>query len=495
MSTKLLPVSLYSQAQAHELDRLAIANWSPGTDLMERAGQAAFSLLREFWPDARRLAIVCGGGNNGGDGYVVARLALAAGMTVYLHQARRELTGLAKEKADLVLSQTGLQLFEPQAFPAVDVIVDALLGIGIKGEVRKVSADLIDIINRQGIPVLALDLPSGLNGDTGMPAGKAVRAALTITFIALKKGLLTGEGPALTGQLYYDDLQLPSVLFDAQPAVAKRVIKDDISQLVPRRSPTSHKGHFGHVLVVGGDDGYGGAIIMTAQAALRAGAGLVTVATRAAHLAPLLARQPEVMARAVDSADDLLPLLAKADAAVIGPGLGQSDWGRQLLLKLIVSKVPLLLDADALNLLAHLKNTAPRHDWVLTPHPAEAARLLDSTVPAVQEDRFRSAVQLQLRYGGTALLKGAGTLVCGSHGQLSLVNAGNAGMATGGMGDILSGVIGALLAQGLGGYDAARIGALVHALAGDEVANRQGQAGMVATDLLPVLPRLMNGLI
>lgn len=495
MSTKLLPAALFNQAQAYELDRLAIAQWAPGADLMERAGQAAFSLLREFWPEARRVAVVCGGGNNGGDGYVVARLALDAGLTVYLYQSRSSLTSTAQEQANKVLNRKELKHFEPNDFPPVDVVVDALLGIGIKGEVRKTAADAIEAINQQKAPVLALDLPSGLNGDTGIPASKAVKAALTITFIAVKQGLLTGEGPAYTGQLYYDDLQLPSSLFDSQEVQVARVLKGEIKQLLPKRLPTAHKGHFGHLLVVGGDVGYGGAIMMAAQAALRTGSGLVTVATREQHLMPLLARQPEVMARAVEQTDDLLPLLEKADAVVIGPGLGQTEWASQLLQKVLATALPLLLDADALNLLAKRPSIVPRNNWVLTPHPAEAARLLDSTTIDIQHDRFQSVRELQLHYGGTALLKGAGTLVAGSHPQTALINAGNAGMATGGMGDILSGMIGSLLAQGLRGYDAARLGALAHALAGDEVARQQGQAGMVATDLLAVLPRVINGIV
>jgi NAD(P)H-hydrate epimerase len=495
MSTSLLPIPLYTQDQARELDRRAIAQGTPASVLMERAGRAAFDLLRERWPAAKRLAVFCGGGNNGGDGYVLARLALEAEMETHLYSLvpADKLKGDARQMADKVLAMNNLHLVHDGDLPEVDLIVDALLGIGITGAVREETGRFVEWINHSGVPVFSLDLPSGLNGDTGMAAGPAVRATATLTFIAVKKGLLTGQGPAMSGQLFYDDLQVPEELFASIPASVQRLDKSALPGFMPPRSRDAHKGHFGHVLLVGGDHGFGGAIIMAAQAALRCGAGLVTVATRADHVAPLLSRQPEIMVRAVNDETDIMPLVDRASVLVIGPGLGQADWGRVLLKAVLASDKPQVLDADALNLLAQGTDWQRHPQRVLTPHPGEAARLVDSSVTSIQTDRFASVTTLQQHYGGVVLLKGAGTLVAGDDRPLSLIANGNPGMATGGMGDILSGIIGGLLAQGAGAFDAARFGALIHALAAEIVTDGQGERGLGATDLLLHIPHLVNG--
>lgn len=496
MSTSLLPTALHTQDQARALDRLAMVEGTPGATLMQRAGRAAFELLRECWPGARRLAIYCGAGNNGGDAYVVAKLALDAGLVVYLHQAcpTEKLQGDALLMAQAALKEPALHLIEAVGLPEVDVIVDGLLGIGISGPPRDAMAALIRHINASAAPVFALDLPSGLDGDTGHAAGEAVQADVTLTFIAVKKGLMTGQGRALAGRLYFDDLQLPERLLASEAPTARLVRQQDIKQALPPRRRDAHKVLFGHVLLVGGDHGYGGAIIMAAQAVLRAGAGLVSVVTRPVHVQPLLARQPEVMARGVDDPAEIDDLLACASVVVLGPGLGQSDWSRALFARLLESNCPQLLDADALNLLAATDQWQRREDRVITPHPGEAARLLGTTTAVIAENRFDVAARLQQRFGGVALLKGAGTLVAASDMPLAVVTSGNPGMATGGMGDVLSGIIGGLLAQGLSTFDAARLGALVHGLAADAAAARQGERGLAATDLLPFIPPLLNGL-
>lgn len=500
MDARHLPARLFSQQQARELDRLAIEGGLPEAELMRRAGQAAFELIGERWPEAKRLLVVCGGGNNGGDGYVVARLALEAGKVVYLLPTKpaAELKGAARSMAEEVLGSAGLHLLEASddlELPPVDLIVDGLLGIGISGEVRAASARLIEKINRHAAPVLALDLPSGLNGDTGAVAGAAVKACATLTFIGVKKGLLTGQGPALAGELLLDELGLPASLLESLEPAAKRVTQQELRAALPHRSPSAHKGQFGHLLLIGGDNGMGGAIIMAAQAALRCGAGRVSVATRSAHVTPLLCRQPEVMVHALESADELPPLLEAATTLVIGPGLGRGDWGRELLAQLLACDKPQLLDADALNLLAKSDDIPAHEQRVITPHPGEAARLLGSSVAAVERDRFASVASLERLVGGVALLKGAGSLIA-AHGQpTQLVAAGSPGMASGGMGDVLSGIIGALMAQRLSPFDATRLGALLHALAADRVATRQGERGLLASDLLAELPPLINGLV
>lgn len=503
MSTRLLPTQLHTQAQARALDRQAIAAGTPASTLMQRAGRAAFELLRESWPDARRLGVFCGGGNNGGDAYVVARLALDAGMEVYLQQTAplEKLPETAHAMATAVLDDAALQRLEPQsthaAWPPLDVIVDGMLGIGIKGRPRPDAAATIRQINASRVPVLSLDVPSGLDGDSGHACGEAVVADVTLTFIGVKRGLLTGHGARLAGQLYYDDLQLSAAISvaqdDAMVAATQRVVVDDLLRLLPARRRDAHKGDFGHLLLVGGDYGFGGAIMLAARAALRCGAGLVSVATRAEHLAPLLAQQPEVMVHSVTDAADLNSLLKSASVVVAGPGLGKGAWGQELLAEVLACGKPQLLDADALNLLAVGMEYEPQDARVFTPHPGEAARLLDTSVVNINADRFESVTHLQRHLGGVALLKGAGTLVAALDQPIALIAAGNPGMATAGMGDILSGMIGALLAQGLSAYDATRLGALLHALAADTVAAHAGERGLVATDLLGVIRPLVNG--
>ncbi len=256
------------------------------------------------------------------------------------------------------------------------------------------------------------------------------------------------------------------------------------------RAPDSHKGDHGHVLCIGGDHGSGGAILLCAQAALRSGAGLASVATRREHVAALLARQPEAMAQAVESADELAPLLLRTDVVAIGPGLGTGSWGRALLDAVLASDKPLLLDADALNLLARSPH-ALQPDSILTPHPGEAGRLLGTDAASVQADRPGSARELAARHQCVVVLKGAGTIVAAPARESVQVDAGNPGMAVGGMGDLLSGVIAALRAQGMAAFEAASCGALLHAVAGD-AASADGMRGMLPSDLLPHLRRCAN---
>lgn len=496
MPTLELPTSLYSTDGSRAIDRLALAQDDlPEGALMERAGAAALAVLRQQFPAARRLLICCGGGNNGGDGYVVARLAAEAGLAPVLLPVVPE-TALRGEAA-LMAAQTErvprIALADlPAALNNTDLVVDALLGTGLASRVRADMATVIGCLNAGHRPVLSLDIPSGLNADTGAVMGLAVRASATITFICVKQGLLTGEGRDHCGQLWFDDLDVLPGDYTAVPVSCHRPSPALLSDWLPRRQRGGHKGRYGHVLVIGGDHGYGGAVIMAAQAAGRSGAGLVSVATRPEHCAPLLTRQPEMMVRGVEDTADLAPLLARASVVVIGPGLGQEKWGRTLLRAALDSALPLVVDADALNLLCDAVDFTPRANWVLTPHPGEAARLLDTDTASVQRDRFAALAALQAETGGTVLLKGVGTLI-GSDGQgPALISYGNPGMGTGGMGDVLSGMIGGLLAQGLPPAAAATCGALAHALAGDRVAVAQGERGMLATDLLSHLPRILN---
>lgn len=494
-----LPRALYTAAQTRELDRLAVAGGIPGAELMERAGRAAFQLLRESWPAAQRILVLCGGGNNGGDGFVVARLAAEAGLKaqvlalVSLETLKGDASTMAKKAVAAGVPVRTLAEAGPNLANA-DVIVDALFGTGLTGVLRAGVAPLVESVNAAPVPVLALDIPSGLQADTGHAAGVAIRADRTITFIGMKQGLVTGDGPVLCGALAFDDLGVPDEVYERVVHGCTATGHEELIQSLGPRRPDAHKGNNGHVLVVGGDHGFAGAVLMAARAAARCGAGLVSVATRPAHCAAMVACQPEVMARGIVVADELLPMLERATVVVIGPGLGQDAWGQALLARVLQSPLPRVMDADALNLLAGRQvtpsNNAPQ---VLTPHPGEAARLLGTTARAIQADRFAAVKELSVRYHATALLKGAGTLVATAGARMAVNTSGNPGMASGGMGDILSGVLGALMAQGLGAHDAARFAALVHGMAADRAVMHDGERGLLATDLLPHLRRLING--
>ena len=495
MPVRSLPEALYSADQTRELDRLAGEAGLSGEELMERAGRAAFDVLLSRWPDVSRPAVLCGGGNNGGDGYVVARLAREAGLEPVI----RHLRDPERMKGDaLTMARRARDAGVPMRPLSVDdlpfdapLLVDGLLGTGISGALREDIRAVIEALDRLGKPVLALDVPSGLNADTGAPAGAVLSADCTITFIGVNRGLLTGAGPVHSGELLFDDLGVDRPVYQHIDRPVWRPTPARLRHWLPPRRRDAHKGHFGHVLVVGGDHGFAGAPLMTAQAAARCGAGLVSLATRPEHAPAVLARQPEIMVRGVDGAESLRPLLEKASVVAVGPGLGTGPWGRVLLEEVLESGLPLVIDADGLNLLVEMDADA-RDNWILTPHPGEAGRLLGSDGASVQADRFAALESLAARYGGTVLLKGLGTLVRGDGGT-ALISDGNPGMATGGMGDVLTGVIAALHAQGLPGYQAAALGAMAHARAADRAAAADGERGLLATDLLAALRPVLNG--
>ncbi len=488
-----LPYALYRAAQVRELDRIAIEDYRiPGEVLMERAGTAAYRLLRRRWPEARELAVVCGIGNNGGDGYVVARLAREEGLGVRLLQVGdpARLQGDALTMAERYRAGGGRVADSPEIPRETALIVDALFGTGLERPVTGAWAEAVGRINAHRAPVLGIDIPSGLHADSGAILGVAVRAAATLSFIGLKPGLFTGAGPECCGQVRFDGLGVPAALYARQLPAARRIDWARQRTLLGPRRRGAHKGDFGHILVIGGAPGFSGAARLAGEAAARTGAGLVSVATHPAHAAFLGLTRPELMCHGIAGPADLPPLLGRARVLAVGPGLGQSDWGRGLWAAAIASGLPLVLDADGLNLLAQ----APQRQehWVLTPHPGEAARLLGVTGTEVQRDRFAAAAELQARYGGVVVLKGAGTLVqAGTHRTPALCSEGNPGMASGGMGDVLTGIIAGLLAQGLDAEDAAASGVCLHAAAADEAA-RGGERGLLASDLFPPLRRLLN---
>ncbi|MBX9403660.1 NAD(P)H-hydrate dehydratase [Lysobacter sp. BMK333-48F3] len=494
--------ALYDAVALRAIEARAAAELGEAYALMQRAGAAAWSELLNRWTRAFRLLVVCGPGNNGGDGYVLATLARQSGRDVAVlrlpeHAPR---SALARRAAAEYAQAGGAALEFDGALPAADVVVDALFGIGLSRAPDAASAALIAAINAHPAPVLALDAPSGVDADSGRAHAAAVNAQRTLEFIAPKAGLRSGAALDHTGALALASLQLAPERYGIE-AVAEALAADDLGRWLRPRRRDSHKGRNGRVLCVGGDHGHGGALLLCAQAALRSGAGLLDAATRAAHVAPMLARLPEAMPRAVDDSNalngsalngaELDAALDAADAVAIGPGLGQQAWGRALYARVLACAKPRLFDADALNLLAAQPQPLPA-DCVLTPHPGEAARLLGCDTAHVQDDRFAAVSALAERYGCAVVLKGAGSLVAAPRRRTRVIGAGNPGMAVGGMGDVLSGVVAALLAQGLDGFDAASCGALLHAVAGDQAARDGGERGLLPSDLMPWLRRCAN---
>jgi ADP-dependent NAD(P)H-hydrate dehydratase / NAD(P)H-hydrate epimerase len=483
---------LYGEGGMRELDRRAMAQPGMGGGaLMERAGAALLEALSDHFPVAGRLGVLCGPGNNGGDGFVLARHATAAGWSVTVY------AGAAGAGADTdggrarrAWTESGgaiepLGAFSPDQ---AGIWADCLFGIGLRRPLEGPYAELAETLNRSGAKVLAADVPSGVDIDTGCVRGIAVRAWLTVTMIADKFGLHTGPAVDYAGMVRVAGLGVPEPLFDGVPWLATRVTPEQVPIGLPLRRPGAHKGDFGHLLVIGGAPGYSGAARLTAAAALRAGAGRVTLVTHPEHAALANIDRPELMVRSALTARDLGPLLAAADAVAVGPGLGQGGWGRALWLAAADWRGPLVVDADALNLLAQ----APRwrDDWVLTPHPGEAGRLLGSKASAVNADRLAALRAIGERYGGAVLLKGAGTLVTAGLGERpACVTGGHPGMATAGMGDVLTGIVAALRAQGLGAGAAAATGAAWHIAAAQLAAQRLGgQRGMLAGDVVDALP-------
>ncbi|CAI8916523.1 ADP-dependent (S)-NAD(P)H-hydrate dehydratase / NAD(P)H-hydrate epimerase [Pseudomonas sp. IT-P12] len=485
-----LPDALYSAAQVRAVDARLIAAGTPGFELMQRAARATWRALVRHWPTANELTVVAGHGNNAGDGYLVAVLARRAGWTVRVLAVGdpQRLQGDARlAHAEARTEGVVIQAWGAQS-ELRGVVLDALLGTGLTGEVREPYASVIGAINASALPVAAVDIPSGLCADTGRVLGVAVRADLTVTFIGLKLGLFTGDAADVVGEWVFNDLQAAPGAFDGIGISALRLTADNLPRPASR-APTAHKGQFGHVLLMGGDRGFGGAILLSAQSALRSGAGMVSLATRSEHVPAALARLPEAMVLGISSANQLMGLLQKVSVLVVGPGLGQSSWGRSLLSAAADAALPQVWDADALNLLADEHVSLPR-DCVMTPHPGEAARLLGISTAQVQADRPGAAHALSKKYTAVVILKGAGSLIASPDGRLALCHQGHPAMATAGLGDVLAGLVGALLAQGMNAFDAACLAVWLHANAGAQ----QGKSGrgLAASDLISAIRQLLE---
>jgi len=478
--------ALYTTGQARALDRAAMAGGISGIELMQRAATAAFASLRRRWPQARSVCVLCGPGNNGGDGFLVAKLAHEAGLkatVIALSESSPGDAGEARAQCD----RAGAPILHMTDLPQADIYVDALFGSGLNRSPAGGAALLIQHLNAQARPVLALDVPSGLCSDTGVAFEPCVRATATVCLVGWKRGLFTAQAADHSGACELATLDLPASLY-MQHSQDGRLL---VPRSLPKRPRNSHKGLYGHVLAIGGDHGAGGSIRLTAEAALRVGAGLVSVATREAHVVALLSACPELMPQGVHVPRNLGPLLERATVLALGPGLGREEWGRGLWQAALDAGKPAVLDADGLNLLADHSRALPEQ-IVLTPHPGEAARLLRCSTAQVQADRFAAARALAKNHRATVVLKGAGTLIAAPDGEVAVCPWGNPGMAGGGTGDALTGVIAGLLAQGLSPWEAACLGTGFHARAGD-LAARAGERGLLASDLFPYLRALVNG--
>ena len=516
---------VYSATQVLENEaKIAHQQNIPMYQLMENAGLAFFSHLQHQFKQVANLLVVCGKGNNGGDGFVIARLADEFGLhvTVYLCAEAEQLKGDAKrafeyliEKRITIIYQSEMPL-EPHfiAENGYELIVDALFGIGFKGPLTSQYQPIISAINHSVLPVVSVDVPSGLDATTGVVETCAIVAKQTVTFIVLKQGLLTGQAANHVGDIYLADLSLGESF---QQDIATNVmvqIGDEHQQLNHvsnnnsafeakantkattqavinlNRAASSHKGNIGLLLAVGGGQGYPGAIRLASEAALRTGASLVAVYCHRDNYSMVLNGRPECMLSTslADKVSDSLHF-QKAKVLLCGPGLGRTVWGESLFKQIVLSDKPKVIDADALHFLA---SNFYRHDhWVLTPHPGEAAALLACSVDEIEKDRFSAVQAIAKKYGGICVLKGAGSLI--SDGDNVWINtSGNSGMASGGMGDVLSGIIAALLMQLDNPLDAVRWAVYLHGQAANIIAQKYGKIGMLASDLLPIIQQLVN---
>lgn len=496
-----LSEALYSADAVRQIDRYLIDECGvDGYGLMQKAAGAAFRQLARRWPGKSPVLVLCGAGNNGGDGYLVAANARSHGLEAECLAVApiARLTGDARRAWQTAVAE-GVPVHElaglesavlDSLFSRAAVIVDALLGTGVSGAPRPPFDEMIRRCNASGVPVLAVDIPSGLDATTGAAPGAVIHASATVTFIGRKAGLYTGQGPAVCGDVTFAPLDTGhDIGASGQNPRAWLQSVDTAGAWLPSRAANAHKGQFGHLLIVAGDSGFGGAGLMAAEAAVRSGAGLVSLATRPEHVPAVLARCPSVMVHGLTHGMELAPLLDKATVVVCGPGIGRQAWGQQMLQQVLTADKPRVLDADALNLMAGRKTVSSARQ-ILTPHPGEAARLLGVSVAEVEADRVAAACSLQALYGGVVLLKGAGTVVVSPGGLVDMVGGSNPGMATGGMGDVLSGITGALYGQMAEPRQATVLAACVHLAAANRASGHVGFTGLTPTDVIAALPEV-----
>lgn len=484
-------VSLYTTSQVRAIDQSATRDAGvSGFELMQRAAAAVWRETVARWPHARRMVVLAGPGNNGGDGFLLACLAREAGVDVTMLALHDQCSGDAAKARESWLGASGRLAGEltPATLSGADVVVDALFGSGLSRPPEGRAAEWIRQMNEGPAPVIAVDVPSGLDADTGHAGGAVVNASATVCLVAWKRGLFTGVGREASGELLLDRLGLPAALFERVEHDGELI---SWPGFLPRQRH-AHKGMAGRVLVIGGDHGMAGAARLAGEAALRCGAGLVEIGSREAHLSAILAGRPELMVSAVAGDGRCDALLARADVLALGPGLGRGDWGRACFAACMASDLPLVLDADGLRQLADSPVDLEGRAVILTPHPGEAARLAGCDIADIERDRFAAARGLAKQYRAVVVLKGSGTLVAAPDGRMALCRHGNPGMASGGMGDVLTGVAAAMLAQGLAPWQAACAAVDAHARAGDLAAG-DNERGLLASDLFARLRHVVNG--
>lgn len=489
---------LFTAAETRELDRAAMDAGIPGTALMERAGEEVARAITEGWPEWRSMAIgvLAGGGNNGGDGYVAARRLreLGGAPTLIAASDPQGLKGEAAGAAERWL-QAGAEVSSPpRALDGFDLLVDALLGTGLASPVRSPYSELIEAVRESPAEVVAVDIPSGLDADTGRILGTAPRASLTVTFVGRKRGLFTGEGAQAAGRVRFSDLGIPAAVYRDHPASGGLLDREAVA--LPGRPVNCHKGTFGRVVVAGGGPGLAGAAGLAGRAAMRAGSGWTVACVAPENRDAVAGFLPELItARWAEGGGFPDDLGQQADAVAVGPGLGRSPEARTLLEEAIALPAPLVVDADGLNLLAGDAGLARRlaereAAAVVTPHPGEAARMLNSDPAEVQSDRFAAAARIAERLGAVCCLKGAGTVIARPDGTYTVNPTGNPGMAAGGQGDILTGILAARLGQGDPPERAADRAAWAHGAAADRLSGRLGPFGFTPSECADELPRV-----
>lgn len=501
----------------------------PGIVLMETAGSAIVRAIEQHYPTRKRIGIFAGKGNNGGDGIVIARQLAHIGYDVYLFlvsppesftdeaAVNLQIAKNLKLRITEILTDATLETEKSVSFNHIthcELLVDAIFGTGLHGEVREPIATIINTINNLSIPTLSVDLPSGLDADTGNPLGTCVRADRTVTIGLPKRGLFLHPGAEFAGKLEVIDIGFPEQVVTAQNIKVHWTTAAAASEWVPSRPAASHKGTYGRVLVIAGATGMTGAAALASKAALRVGAGLVTLATPK-HLNSILeGLLPEVMtlplpetdagSLAVSAVSTLLELAEKTKSVLaIGPGLSQNPETVTLVHQLVRENqaqglgLRMVIDADGLNALAQATELIPllSKDTVLTPHPGEMARLTNTSVPTLELDRISTAQQFANEHGVTLVFKGAPTVTGTPDGNVWINSTGNPGMATGGMGDVLTGVIVGLMAQGVSSEQAGALGVYVHGLAGDIAVEKSGMHGLIASDVLETVPEALSLLI
>ena len=478
---------VFTGTECREIDRIATEKFGiSGYRLMYRAASFAMAELLKRWSQPKSVSIVCGSGNNAGDGYLLAGALHSRQIPVQILQVGDEnrLEGDAKQALESI-TNLGLKLTRDEEIVG-DVIVDALLGTGARGEVRPAFAEAIDRINANDTPVVALDLPSGVDADTGgFLRDEPVRADLTTCFVGRKIALMTGKACNVAGEVVTSSLEIPSEAF--QRVTGLPILPtNDAERALPKRQPSSHKRHFGHVLIVGGNRGMGGAVLLAGEACLRTGAGLVSVVTHPDHAGNMLTRLPELMVRGSVDGEIEASLLEQADVIAIGPGMGVDDWARQLLENVYMSHKPLVVDADALNLHAKGSYVLPPGS-IVTPHPGEAARLLDTTTAAIEDDRPGAIKELTARLHAVGVLKGAGSLVGNDGETYAICDIAEPALSTAGSGDVLTGIVAAAYAQIRDPLRATALGVYLHASAGQRARLHSDGVGVIAGDLIDAL--------